>query len=254
MVASTTTNSPASTVSDTDDLTSALLTVRRGTAFFGRKLNELPDEKLIEPSLLPGWPRAHVIAHVGYNARAIARLVKWANTGIETPMYSTPQARNDEIEFGATLPPNALRHLYEHSAIHLDVEWRDSSGPAWAAHVKTAQGRTVPLTETIWMRAREVWLHAVDLDNGATFQQIPSEVLTRLLGDIIKAWQNRGEGADIALQVTDHQELSGMFNPTSKNFLTITGTLAEVTAWASGRYRDAVTTDARLVPQAPRWI
>ena len=27
----------------------------------------------------------------------------------------------------------------------------------------------MPVAETVWMRTREVWLHAVDLDNGGTF-------------------------------------------------------------------------------------
>jgi maleylpyruvate isomerase len=62
-----------------------LLTARRGTAFFARKLSELPYDDLDADSLLPGWSRRHVIAHVGYNARAVARLVEWASTGVETP-------------------------------------------------------------------------------------------------------------------------------------------------------------------------
>ena len=37
----------------------------------------------------PGWSRRHVVAHVGYNARALTRLVEWAKTGIETPMYAS---------------------------------------------------------------------------------------------------------------------------------------------------------------------
>ncbi|HET7782728.1 MAG TPA: maleylpyruvate isomerase N-terminal domain-containing protein, partial [Arthrobacter sp.] len=84
-------------------LLEALLQARRGTAFFARKLNELSDAELDGGTLLPGWTRRHVVAHVGYNARAIARLIEWAATGVETPMYSSPEARNHEIEFGATL-------------------------------------------------------------------------------------------------------------------------------------------------------
>ncbi|MBP7002177.1 maleylpyruvate isomerase family mycothiol-dependent enzyme [Amaricoccus sp.] len=49
---------------------------RRGTAYFARKLRELTEAELTGPSLLPGWTRAHVIAHVGYNARALAQRVE----------------------------------------------------------------------------------------------------------------------------------------------------------------------------------
>lgn len=173
-------------------LRAELLTVRRGTAFFARKLGELSDAELDEPSLLPGWSRRHLIAHVGYNARALTRLVQWANTGVETPMYDSPEARDAEIDFGATLPARALRHLIEHAAISLDVEWRDSPDDAWAAVVRTAQGREVPARETVWMRTREVWLHAIDLDNGAGFGDVPEPVLERLLADITGTWRARG--------------------------------------------------------------
>ena len=36
-----------------------------------------------------------------------------------------PTVRDHEIDFGATLSPIALRHLFDHSAVHLNVEWRD---------------------------------------------------------------------------------------------------------------------------------
>ena len=180
-----------------------LLQARRGTAFFARKLNELSDAELDGVSLLPGWTRRHVVAHVRYNARAIARLIEWAATGVETPMYSSPEARNHEIEFGATLSPIALRHLFDHSAVHLNVEWRDLPAQAWQHTVKTAQGRTVPATETVWMRTREVWIHAIDLDNGATFTDIPEPVLERLLKDITGAWHTRGTDEGLVITATD---------------------------------------------------
>ena len=53
---------------DDPRLAANLLTVRRGTAYFSRKLAELSDDDFDAPSLLPGWTRRHVIAHVGFNA------------------------------------------------------------------------------------------------------------------------------------------------------------------------------------------
>ena len=85
-------------------ITAALLLARRGQAYFSRKLNELSDSEFDEPCRLDGWNRRQLIAHVGLNARALTRLVEWARTGIETPMYTSPQQRTEEIEFAATLP------------------------------------------------------------------------------------------------------------------------------------------------------
>ncbi|WP_461173917.1 maleylpyruvate isomerase family mycothiol-dependent enzyme [Arthrobacter sp. Z1-9] len=235
----------------------ALLQARRGTAFFARKLNELPDAELDGGSLLPGWARRHVVVHVGYNARAIARLVEWAATGVETPMYPSPEARNHEIEFGATLSPIALRHLFDHSSVHLNVEWRDLPADAWHHIIKTAQGRVVPAEETVWMRTREVWLHAVDLDNGATFSDIPAPVLERLLKDITGAWHTRGTDQGILINVTGNALTFGDTSATKPTI--ITGPLAAVVQWAAGRGSAGVAATGLgaldgSVPSPPKWI
>jgi maleylpyruvate isomerase len=238
------------------ELLAALLQARRGTAFFARKLNELSDAELDGGSLLPGWTRRHLTAHVGYNARAIARLIEWAATGVETPMYSSPEARNHEIDFGATLSPIALRHLFDHSAVHLNVEWRDLPEDAWHHKVKTAQGRIVPAEETVWMRTREVWMHAVDLNNGATFSDIPAPVLERLLRDITGAWKTRGTDAGLLVKVTGADATFG--DTDAADPTVVTGALAGVVQWAAGRGADGVeavrSSVSSIVPAAPKWI
>lgn len=227
-----------------------LLQARRGTAFFARKLNELSDAELDGGSLLPGWSRRHVVAHIGYNARAIARLVEWAGTGVETPMYPSVAVRDEEINFGATLSPIALRNLFDHSAVHLSVEWRDLPDDAWHHEVRTAQGRIVPASETVWMRTREVWVHAVDLYNGATFADIPASVLERLLRDITSAWSTRGTDAGLLIKVTGTDLTFG--DPDAA--VVITGPLAGVAQWATGRGSGGVSAGAGPVPAAPKWI
>ncbi|KUM42121.1 maleylpyruvate isomerase family mycothiol-dependent enzyme [Arthrobacter sp. EpRS71] len=238
-----------------------LLQARRGTAFFARKLNELTDAQLDGDTLLPDWTRRHVIAHVGYNARAIARLIEWAATGIETPMYPSPEARNHEINFGATLSPIALRNLFDHSAVHLSVEWRDLPDANWTNEVRTAQGRTVPATETVWMRTREVWIHAVDLNNGATFNDIPTPILEQLLKDITGAWKTRRTDTGLLIKATttagtDTNLTFG--DTTATNPTIITGPLPAVVEWATGRGTTGITaTGPRTkgtTPSAPPWI
>jgi maleylpyruvate isomerase len=237
-------------------LLDALLQARRGTAFFARKLNELSDAELDGGTLLPGWTRRHVVAHVGYNARAIARLIEWAATGVETPMYPSPEARNHEIDFGSTLSPIALRHLFDHSAVHLNVEWRDLPADAWHQKVKTAQGRIVPAEETVWMRTREVWMHAVDLDNGATFNDIPAPVLERLLKDITGAWHTRGTDTGLLVKVTGTDLTFG--DTSAADPTIITGPLPAVVEWAAGRGNGGVTATGSSAPggtpPAPKWI
>lgn len=234
-----------------------LLQARRGTAFFARKLNELTDEELDGGTRLPGWTRRHVVAHVGYNARAIARLIEWAATGVETPMYASPEARNQEIDFGATLSPTALRNLFDHSAVHLSVEWRDLPDAGWSNEVRTAQGRTVPASETAWMRTREVWMHAVDLDNGASFSDIPAPVLERLLKDITSAWRLRETDTGLLIKVTGTNLTFG--DTSAADPTVVAGPLPAVVEWAAGRGSSGVAAagpdaPAGEVPVAPKWI
>ncbi|WP_323794571.1 maleylpyruvate isomerase N-terminal domain-containing protein [Nisaea sp.] len=153
-----------------------LVLARRGTAYFARRLNELTDRELDAPSLVPGWTRRHLVAHIGYHARGLTRLVDWGRTGIETPMYASPAERDAEIELGATLPAQALRHLFTHSAVHLNVVWRDLEDAQWDAIVGALDGSAIRLRELPMLRAREIWQRALALGNGGAARDLPPQL------------------------------------------------------------------------------
>lgn len=224
---------------------------RAGTAYFARVLSELGDEELYQPSLLAGWTRAHLVAHVGYNARALTRLTEWAATGVETPMYASGAQRGAEIERGSTLPARALRNLFDHSAVHLDVEWRDLPAGGWDAPVVTAQGRTVPVRETAWMRTREVWIHAVDLDATGSFLDFPPEVLDALLADVEQVWARKGTTKDLILELSDRPEARVIGDAASADV--VRGRTADVVRWLLGRGARRLVADGEL-PQLPAWL
>lgn len=236
------------------EVLSDLRDVRLGQAFFSRALNELRNDELFEPSELDGWSRAHVIAHVGYNARALGRLVEWAETGVPAAMYDSPAARAEEIDLGATLSPRALRHLSDHAAVALDVAWRDLAPEKWSTRVTTATGREVPVSETVWLRSREVWLHAVDLGAsrnraGARFSDVPARVAVRIVADVLSTWAGRDE-PPVWLEAMDTGDSLG--DPAG---VVLRGRLSELLGWATGRsVRGIRTMDGGPVPDAPRWI
>lgn len=155
---------------------SALILARRGTAYFSRKLNELRDHELDDASLIDGWSRRHVIAHISYHARAIARLAEGIGAENPEPMYASVNARDAEIALGATLPTRALRTLFQHTEVHLNVVWRDLPNPAWASWVMLMDGQIVTLPEAVAMRAREIWTCGVYLGNGGSMRDIPAEI------------------------------------------------------------------------------
>lgn len=149
-----------------------LLLARRGTAFFARKLNELTDEDLDGPSRVPGWSRRRVIAFIGYQARtqALALMALREGRSGEEP-EGLP-----ELSLAETLPPHALRYLFRHSEVHLNVEWRDLPDEGWKEAVSLPGGMEVPVRDLPLMRAREIWKSAVDLGNGARVEDIPAAV------------------------------------------------------------------------------
>lgn len=233
-----------------------LLQARRGQSYFSRKVNELTLSEWDEPSLLPGWNRRALIAHVGLNGRAVRRLVEWAETGTETPMYSSNTQRDDEIDFAATLNVPAIIHLNEHSSVDLDVAWRDLPDAKWSQEVRTAQGRLVPVSETIWIRTREVWIHAVDINNGADVSDFPPLVIEKLLQDLINVWKRRkaaGPVPNIVLVPTDSDRK--FFLDESSQELVVTGTSVDIVRWGIGRGNHGVLDQrGEKPPTAPRWL
>ncbi|HEY5854879.1 MAG TPA: maleylpyruvate isomerase family mycothiol-dependent enzyme [Aldersonia sp.] len=234
-------------------LAEQLTVARRGTAYFAQRLAELGDAALDADTALAGWTRRHLVAHVGYNAAALCRLMDWAATGVETPMYGSTEQRGLEIKEGATLNPAALRNLFTHTVARLDEKWRHLPDAAWDAQVRTAQGRMVPASETAWMRTREVWIHAVDLSDAARYGDFPPVVLESLLTDVVGMWRRRDQGAGVVLAVTGCDPIP--VQPESDETQHIAGDLPAVVRWITGRGAvgiDATGPDAANA--SPRWL
>ena len=218
-----------------------------GERLFGTALGRLTDEEFDGPTLLPGWARRQVLAHVARNADALVNLLTWARTGVETPMYPSPEAREAGIAEAAALPPAELRAEVLAGTERLATAVRGLPEEAWSAEVRTAQGRTVPASEVPWMRCREVWVHAVDLDAGVEFDDLPDELLAALVDDVTGMWQRRGEMPDVVLASGGRTWGSGSVR--------LTGPLPALAGWVTGRAGpDGLSTDGAPVPAAPAWL
>lgn len=150
-----------------------LLLARRGAAFFARKLNELTDEELNGPSRIEGWTRAQLIADISYRARSMATSLTHVRDGLsqeENPI--TP-----DLALAATLPAQALRHLYTHSDVHLNVEFRDLRDENWGQFVVSAEGKNIEINSMPYLRAYTVWHGAIALNNNAHQSEIPKILL-----------------------------------------------------------------------------
>lgn len=148
-----------------------LALARLGTAYFARKLNELPDAALSQPSARPGWSRRRVIADVALQGRAIAQSLEIATA---RPTHEHAATGPEALDLAETLPAQALRNLVAHAAVHLNVVWRDLTDAEWDVTVPGLEGAGTA-RRTAALRARAVWRGALDLGNGARPGDLPPE-------------------------------------------------------------------------------
>lgn len=226
--------------------------VQDGTARLEARLASLDDKALNDPSLLPGWSRRHVLAHVAANADALCRLAYWARTGEERRMYASRAQREAEIEVGAGRPAGELRNWVADSAAQLAEDFARLPGPAWQAPVITAQGRTVPASEIPWMRAREVYVHAVDLDAGTGFAGLPADFLAALLSDVAARRSAQGTGPALTLTASDTGAVWQVTG--SSGAYPVEAPLPVLTAWLTGRPANGLRETAGAVPDLPPWL
>lgn len=239
----------------TRTLADARAWVATGTELVIRHLVTLREHDYNAPCGLPGWSRKNLVAHLSGNAEAIGNLIQWAATGVPTPMYASPEARNAAIAAGAAQSGAELTVAFNTTAATLASAMDALTEEQWQANVVTGQGRTVPASEAPWMRAREVMVHAVDLQTGVGFDDLPTDFLVALCDDIVAkrsaAVGTEAEGPALQLSATDSDltwQVSGSGAPAR-----VTGTVAGLAAYLSGRGSDLVTAEVE-VPVLPAWL
>jgi maleylpyruvate isomerase len=139
-----------------DDATQRLL----GTA---RVIAE-PD--LRQPSLLPGWTRAHVLAHLARGADAMRTILIGARSGEDRPAYASAEAREADIERTAAQQAKELMADVADSSMALRTIDRQLPDRAWAHPVRILGSAPFPAGQLLTRRLVEVELHHCDLAAG----------------------------------------------------------------------------------------
>ncbi len=152
----------------------ALLQARRGAAYLARVLNALNDADLADPGL-SGQSRARTLAALSYQARAMAQALERLHKGPQAMPMMSVQARRSQTHLGATLPPHALRALYAHTVVHLDVTFRDLPGTLWT-QLLDWDDEDMPVARLPQIRAQALWAVALDLDAGGRASDVPVDL------------------------------------------------------------------------------
>jgi maleylpyruvate isomerase len=227
--------------------------LRAGTERFEAAVRDLDPGAVTAPTRLAGWHRGHLATHVARNADALRNLLTWARTGVETPMYPDAERRAAQIEAGAGRPiAEQVADLLRADA-SLAAAVSTMPDEAWTAPVRTAQGRPVPAAEVPWMRTREVWVHAVDLDTGCSFEDLPADLAEALLADVVTGLARRDGAPALVVAATDGQgelTLPGQGHP-----VRVTGSRTRLLGWLTGREAgDALHAGPGSLPPLPAWL
>jgi maleylpyruvate isomerase len=124
------------------------------------------DDDVRRPSLLPGWTRAHVLAHLAGGAGALRNLLDSARTGRVIPAYAGQEARDAAIEAGSRQDAATLLDDLVTSADRFRAAAVALPEEAWARSVQVLSGAPMPATELLERRLVELELHHTDLDAG----------------------------------------------------------------------------------------
>lgn len=163
----------------------------------------LDDVAVGQPSALPDWTRGHVISHLARNADALNNLVTWARTGVPTPMYASPEARDADIEAGAGLGAKVLTADLARAASQFTVGLDALTPEQRETVVVTRGGLSRPVRDVAWMRVREVWLHLVDLDVGFGVAGLPEDVAVAVADDVLRTLAKRADSPPFVAEVLD---------------------------------------------------
>jgi maleylpyruvate isomerase len=166
----------------------------------------ITEPDLRQPSLLPGWTRAHVLAHLARGADAMRYLLIGARIGQDRPAYVSAEAREADIAFGGTLSAKELMADLVRSALALRMIVKQlPDAAAWQFPVRILDSAPFPAAQLLTRRLVEVELHHGDLGTGYGPADWPTSFAAMELAEPMQSQrQDRLNRAYWALPAADH--------------------------------------------------
>lgn len=161
----------------------------------------MDDADLVEPSLLPDWSRAHVLAHLALNAAAMTRVFGGLTRGDQLTVYDSVEARDSDIEEWAALPTAELRDRFTASLAGWEPAAEAVPVDQWKIAIeRTPGGRATPADDLLLARRREVEIHHCDLGAGYSPDDWPADFGLALLEHVTP---DRADGPGMLLVAAD---------------------------------------------------
>lgn len=214
-----------------------------------RTVDAMADFQFAEPSLLPGWSRGHVVAHLTLNAEGLSGALEGVREGRDLPIYASQDARDGDIEQLSGLEPSALleRFLASTTQVHRAVAELPQDLHGVRIERTPGSDRVFTAGRLGEMRLREVEIHHADLDLDYTFADWPDDFTTFLLDSDSKVQ----DGPALTLDAVD---LGRQFVYGDGEGPTITGPGSALAWWATGRDPGGLlSSDSGELPTQEAW-
>lgn len=174
-----------------NDLERDLAGVSRAQTVLVAAMQDLRDDQVEEPSLLPGWTIGHVATHIARNAEGHIRMLAAAARGDVADMYPGGRdQRTNDIEAGARRTAAQLAADVTTTAAALAATWASMPAEAWSGRGDTISGEVL-VSDLPFIRWREVSVHHADLGIGFTWQDWDPEYVRVELVRSTMLWASR---------------------------------------------------------------
>jgi maleylpyruvate isomerase len=220
-----------------------------------RTVDGLHADDWSAPSLLPGWTRAYVVAHLARNAEGLARALRAvvADGADEArTMYDSDKRRLDDIVELAAADAAELRDRLLAATTELFDAMASVPASGWEGRIeRTPGGRSLATASLPGMRLRELEIHHVDLDAGYTTDDWSTDFAEHLLDAMAK----RVTDSTFEVRPLD-SDRTWLYGAADAEYPVpvVTGPAADLGWWLTGRpARETVSCSHGELPEIGAW-
>ena len=216
-----------------------------------RSVDALTEDEWRAPSLLPGWSRAHVAAHLALNAEGLAGALEGLVAGEQVPMYVSPEARDHDIDELAAGDAAPVRDRLLASTTRFADAVAALAPEHWAADIERVPGGTTFAAAAVpAMRWREVEIHHADLGAGYSRHDWDPVFADAVVDTLAARLADHEPGFTVVLTDADRSREVGSVAAGAPE---VRGSAADVAWWLSGRGDgEGLTCDGEL-PRIGQW-
>jgi maleylpyruvate isomerase len=153
----------------------------------------LDNDQIAQPSLLPGWSRARVIAHLAHKSWSHVAVFEGAVVGDVRAQYPQRQvAAEGETEAWSVRTSGELHELLRDGFAALERSWERLPEDGWVRRGMSSAGER-SMTEFVERHLRDVFVHYVDLGVGYGPQDWPEAFVSTELSKRLRDLPGRAE-------------------------------------------------------------